>query len=384
MRPTFMGLETAKRGLMVNQKALDIIGNNISNINTKGYTRQRLDTVSVQVYGSDRFQYSSIPLAGQGVDASGVSQIRNPYLDTKFREQYSDVGYFDQKAAVMEQMEGILSDPEVEGTGIKDALTVLSQALADFSQHPYQETNANIVLNAFKGITQVLNEYDTNLKSLEEMTKNDLSIAVDDINTKLKQLSDLNKSIAHEIFVNDDYDGVNYGPNDLLDQRNTILDDLSRYGKLEVISLDQGRIQVKLGGKLVVDANGGNYSNDAVRIGLDGTSLSWGDGTTANLGAGAIRGFEDMLTGNNSTQEFPTMSANWTISRRPWQMYLTAWFTRMIRISRDRLRRLSRGILMERSAPAISGSVICGQRIPPILSEKRIRMEISIMRIFSP
>ena len=70
MRPTFMGLETAKRGLMVNQKALDIIGNNISNINTKGYTRQRLDTVSVQVYGSDRFSYSSIPLAGQGVDAS--------------------------------------------------------------------------------------------------------------------------------------------------------------------------------------------------------------------------------------------------------------------------------------------------------------------------
>ena len=104
MRPTFMGLETAKRGLMVNQKALDIIGNNISNINTKGYTRQRLDTGSVQVYGSDRFQYSSIPLAGQGVDARGVSQIRNPYLDTKFREQYSDVGYFDQKAAIMEQM----------------------------------------------------------------------------------------------------------------------------------------------------------------------------------------------------------------------------------------------------------------------------------------
>ena len=66
---------------------------------------------------------------------------------------------------------------------------------------------------------------------------------------------------AHEIFVNADYDGVNYGPNDLLDQRNTILDDLSRYGKLEVISLDQGRIQVKLGGKLVVDANGGSCSN---------------------------------------------------------------------------------------------------------------------------
>ena len=95
------------------------------------------------------------------------------------------------------------------------------------------------------------------------------------INTKLQQLSELNQTIAHEIFVNADYDGVNYGPNDLLDQRNTIIDDLSRYGKLEVISLDQGRIQVKLGGKLVVDANGGSCSNESIRIGLDGTTLSW-------------------------------------------------------------------------------------------------------------
>ena len=61
-----MGLETTKRGLMVQQKALDIIANNVTNISTKGYTRQRLDTVTVQVYGNDRFTASSIPLAGQG------------------------------------------------------------------------------------------------------------------------------------------------------------------------------------------------------------------------------------------------------------------------------------------------------------------------------
>ena len=48
MRPTFMGLETTKRGLMVQQKALDIIANNVSNVKTKGYTRQRLDTVTVR------------------------------------------------------------------------------------------------------------------------------------------------------------------------------------------------------------------------------------------------------------------------------------------------------------------------------------------------
>ena len=79
MRPTFMGLETTKRGLMVQQKALDIIANNVSNVKTKGYTRQRLDTVTVQAYGNDRFAGSSIPLAGQGVDMRGVAQIRDSW-----------------------------------------------------------------------------------------------------------------------------------------------------------------------------------------------------------------------------------------------------------------------------------------------------------------
>lgn len=300
MRPTFMGLETAKRGIQVNQKAMDIVGNNISNVSTKGYTRQRLDTVSVQVYGSDRYQYSSIPLAGQGVDARGVSQIRNPYLDAKFREEYGSVGYFDQKAAIMEQLEGIISDPEVEGNGIMDALKLLSGSLSDFSENPYQETNASIVMDAFKGVVQALNEYDANLKGLVDQTKNDLTVSVRDINTKLEQLSELNDSIAHEIFTHDDYDGVSYGPNELLDQRNVILDDLSRYGRVEVETLDEGRVRVKFNGKTVVDAEGGSSRSDSLIFGKDGVSLSWdSDNTAADLGAGAIRGFQDMLTGNS-------------------------------------------------------------------------------------
>ena len=92
----------------------------------------------------------------------------------------------------------------------------------------------------------IRDRYDANLKTLMEQTKNDLSVAVEDINTKLDQLSELNSSIAHEIFSNNDYDGVNYGPNDLLDQRNVILDDLSRYGDVQVTDLEDGKIQVKI------------------------------------------------------------------------------------------------------------------------------------------
>ena len=107
---------------MVQQKALDIIANNVSNVKTKGYTRQRLDTVTVQAYGNDRFAGSSIPLAGQGVDMRGVAQIRDSFLDSKFRLEYGDVGYYDQSAVILDEIQAAISDPEVDGSGIQNAL----------------------------------------------------------------------------------------------------------------------------------------------------------------------------------------------------------------------------------------------------------------------
>lgn len=301
MRPTFMGLETTKRGLMVQQKALDIIANNVTNISTKGYTRQRLDTVTVQVYGNDRFTASSIPLAGQGVDMKGVAQIRDSFLDSKFRQEYGDVGYYDQKAAMLDEIQAAISDPEVDGTGIKNALAVLSQAISDFSENPQEETHANIVMNAFMGLTQILNEYDTKLKGVMENQKNDLSIAIGDINTKFEQLTQLNETIAHEIFLNTDYDGVTYGPNDLLDQRNVILDELSRYGEVNVTNRSDGTVQVKFNGKVVVDGQNNNYWNDTIKLGEDETTMTWtSDGKKIALPTGALRSFSEVITGDSS------------------------------------------------------------------------------------
>ncbi len=298
MRPTFMGLETAKRGIIVNQKALDIVGNNISNIKTKGYTRQRLDTVSVHVGGGSHLPTTSVPLAGQGVSAVGVGQIRNAFLDSKFREEYGDVGYYDQRQAMLSEIEAAISDPEIEGTGIKDAFSSLLTALTKFSENPYQETQANIVRSAFTGVTQSLNEYARKLGTIREQQQTDLSISVEDINSKFEQLAELNEAIVTEVFTNSDYDGENYGPNELLDQRNLILDELSRYGKLEVIQKDDGGIRVKFNDHIAVDGSGNRYTADSIRIGADSVSLAWSSTQEQmKLPTGALKGYVDVLNG---------------------------------------------------------------------------------------
>lgn len=293
-----MGLETTKRGIQVNQKGLDVVANNISNVKTEGYTRQRLDTVSVSIRSGYGRSYSSIPLAGQGVAAVGVGQIRNSFLDSKFREEYGDVGYYDQRQAMLSEIEAAISDPEVEGTGIKDALSTLLTAMTQFSENPYQEVQANNVRSAFTSVVQVLNQYSSKLDRIQKQQMEYLSISVDEVNSKLEQIADLNEAIVTQIRTCVDYDGKNYGPNELLDQRNLILDELARYGAVEVIQQEDGGVQVRFNGRMVVDGSGNQYTADRLILGADGLPMTWrGSGDEVKLPTGALKGYADVLTG---------------------------------------------------------------------------------------
>ena len=86
LRSTFMGFETSSRGLMINQKAMDIVGNNVANIGVTGYTRQRLDQISMALNFKDTRFVNQKSLAGQGATIAGISQIRDQFLDKRFRE----------------------------------------------------------------------------------------------------------------------------------------------------------------------------------------------------------------------------------------------------------------------------------------------------------
>ena len=102
MRPTFMGVETAKSSIFTNQKSLDIVGNNLANVDTDGYTRQRVDRAVIAVNTStQRVAYDGIGLAGQGVQATSISQMRDAFLDKRFREENAQASFHDQSATIL-------------------------------------------------------------------------------------------------------------------------------------------------------------------------------------------------------------------------------------------------------------------------------------------
>ena len=116
---TFGTFGTARLGIYASQKALEVVGNNISNINTPNYTRQVLNQKALHVGGVDHYTMSSDVRVGAGALVTGVSQLRDPYLDIRYRNEMSNVGAADAKLAGLQELAGIWREnavftPEME------------------------------------------------------------------------------------------------------------------------------------------------------------------------------------------------------------------------------------------------------------------------------
>lgn len=296
MRPTFMGFETTKRGMMVNQKALDIVSNNIANLGVTGYTRQRVDQVSITSAGvSGRYGQTAAQLAGQGSNIKGIAQLRDPYLDKRFRQENSDVGFYNKMTEIMTDVETALD--ETVSPGLKSSIEKLSKALTALSGG-INSTNANVVRTSAKSMTQILQQFDTKLSNIIDQQKADLEINVNHVNSILQSLSNINASIAKDSFEhNSGGDGTYYGPNELLDTRNVLLDELSTYGDILVTTNPDNSVTVKMGGHQVV--KGDTHETVTYVENTDNTvSVLWqSNGEKAKFSTGAILASTDMING---------------------------------------------------------------------------------------
>ena len=89
---TFGSFTTARLGIYASQASLNVTGNNIANINTVGYTRQRMDLVSLNSTGTAKYASSFMVDVGYGVLCESTSQLRDPYMDIRFRNEQAAVG----------------------------------------------------------------------------------------------------------------------------------------------------------------------------------------------------------------------------------------------------------------------------------------------------
>ena len=204
MRPTFLGFETQKRTLQVAQKSLDIAGNNISNINTVGYTRQRVDLYAMYVSGNQSLRWCSdtnnLSLTGQGVNAYGVSQLRDQYIDKRYRENTAVEAETETKVNILSDVEDVLDN--IDTDGLQYFTEQFFKAMQDYSvERPDAAEVATIATNSAVNLCRLLNEYSTKLCEVEDTYVSEMENTVDYVNSLLTEINTLNDRIAKELIT---------------------------------------------------------------------------------------------------------------------------------------------------------------------------------------
>lgn len=300
LRPTFMGFETAKRSIEVNQKAIDIVANNLSNADTAGYTRQRVDVASISPSAyTTRITSSRVGLMGQGVEALGVGQIRDSFLDKRFRDEYAKAAYHGQAAELLKDVQAALGDGGdiTDESALFGAVAQIFKSINDYIKEPTLDSQANLVFSAFRNFTQVMQQIDAKLAGVAERQISDVKVDVDRVNEIFSEIAHYNELISQDATVMADPNIEYFRPNELLDKRNLILDELAGYGDVNVTALANGMVNVDFAGRRAVTEK--EYQHLRLDVHKDQTiGIKWNDtGEEVKFNAGSLKANRDFLNG---------------------------------------------------------------------------------------
>jgi len=329
MRSSFLGLEVSKRTIQLSQKALDITGSNISNSKTEGYTRQAVDVASSYFYEYSNWQTptSRMTLAGQGAIGLGVDQVRDPYIDKRYRESACYVAQYATTRDVMKEVESVLDN--IMNDGLATSLDTIKDALSKYAERPDNEELASIVRNQCFNLTNQLRSYQARFDELKESNLESLDATIEDTNVIIDEIVSYNKAIVKEYSVmaagkqaRGESVTAGYGPNEMLDARNLLLDELSCKLNINVYDNADGSVRVVTkneDGKEIELINGEKYEHLYMKQSTKNVSeesstllrdykaygaavLMWTSGERASTQSGELRAYDDILNGNGVYQ----------------------------------------------------------------------------------
>ena len=246
-------LNTAKSGMNVSQVAIQTTSHNISNINTPGYSSHRVNQSASSPYSmpgkNSNFGAGQI---GTGAQIDDVTRIRNSFYDYQYRSESHQYGNTSVKYEYFKNIEGIFNEPS--DTAISSSLNSFFNSWSELSKDPQSSGVKSVVIENGKYLSNSINSAFKRLESLEEGLDKQSEYIIDEVNSMLSQLDKLEKNIKI-------IQGSGKSPNDFLDQRDQLLDNLSF--KLNINDKD-----VKATLKKAYDANGKVTLDDLTKSGV--------------------------------------------------------------------------------------------------------------------
>lgn len=245
MPNTFFGLDIGKTGLYTAQGGLNTTAHNIANVETKGFTRQVVD----QKAGNALRTNGRNGMIGSGVDVTAIRQTRSEYYDNKYRNNNSLYGGYSAKENYMSQIENYLN--EIQLLGFNTTFDKMYDNLQELDKDPANLTVRNQVMNVAQSFCEYFNSLYTNLQAVQEDCNFEIKNQVSRVNAIAAEIAALTRQINTV-----EIGGSN--ANDLRDERNLLVDELSGLINVTVEETPNGPVGlkdyvVKIDGQKLVD-----------------------------------------------------------------------------------------------------------------------------------
>lgn len=246
MSGIFSSMNTATKGLKAQQTALHTTGHNIASMNLEGFSRQRVDMKADLAQN-----LRGVGQLGTGVKMEGLVRMVDENISRQIRNESSTLNRYSEKSQVLDGLEMVFNEPSE--TGLNSKLGEVFQAFNDLSKNPESLSSKEVAVEKLKSLTGTLNQMAGQIESLESQSQDAIDKNLLDFNGKAEELSSLNRQIVKVALSGQT-------PNDLLDQRDLTLKEMSSIGELELDFDIYGRVEIKMDGKDILNFEGGqNY-----------------------------------------------------------------------------------------------------------------------------
>lgn len=225
-------LSTSVSGLMAFQNALDTTSHNISNSATPGYSRQTVQLAAAQP------QYSGGGWVGTGVNTTTIARAYNDLVATQVRSSSSAKSQWDAYSSMADEVNNLFGD---SSTGLSSTLQSFFNAFQSVANSPGSSSERQVLLSQAQTLVNQMQAYGTRLDDLDKQVNSQLGSEATTISGLAQSIAQLNAQITAATGR-----GGN-PPNDMLDQRDTLIDELSTHVNLSTIKQTDGAVNVFIG-----------------------------------------------------------------------------------------------------------------------------------------
>ena len=282
MANAFSGIELGKRSIMAHSQQIQTAGHNISNADTEGYTRQRVQVKTFDpLYRPDLSRAETPGQIGQGTTIESVSRLRDELLDSRIVSQSNVESYWSTREKYFSMIEQVYNEPNE--ISVRTNMDKFWQSWQELSVHPESKATRQAVVTRGQSLANSVSQQFKSLSGIGTQINGDIQASVKQINDYASQIADINGEIVRSKAMGDN-------PNDLMDRRDLLVEKLSSLANITVDTRDNDEFMVHIDGQILVQGSvNRSFTLETQTDGKGYDKVLWSDtGIEASVSGGQL------------------------------------------------------------------------------------------------